>query len=107
MQAHTVILRNTCTSGKCTCIYILHCSVHQSDAELQCQICKKTLMYINKYTNGAFILQMYTMITFHLMQMRPSKGFWGTGEKSVYIRETGEQRSNFEGNKDSIGEQGT
>ena len=29
--------------------------------------------------------------------LRPSQGFWGTGE----------QRPNFEGKKDNIGEQGT
>ena len=30
--------------------------------------------------------------------MRPSKGFWGTGEKGIYFRRTWEQRPNFEGN---------
>ena len=39
--------------------------------------------------------------------MRPSQGFWGTGEKGIYFRGTGEQRPNFEGNKDNIEEQGT
>ena len=29
------------------------------------------------------------------------------GEKCIYIRGTGEQRPNFEGNKDNIGTQGT
>ena len=29
------------------------------------------------------------------------------GEKYIYIRGTGEQRPNFEGNKDNIGKQGT
>ena len=41
--------------------------------------------------------------------MRPSQGFWGTGEKGIYFRGTGEngiyfrgtweQRSNFEGDR--------
>ena len=31
--------------------------------------------------------------------MRPSQGFWGTGENGIYFRGTGEQRSNFEGNR--------
>ena len=30
---------------------------------------------------------------------RPSQGFGGTGEKGIYFRGTGEQRSNFEGNR--------
>ena len=34
-------------------------------------------------------------------------GVLGTGQKGIYFRGTGEQRSNFEGNKDNIGEQGT
>ena len=35
--------------------------------------------------------------------MGPSQGFWGTGEEGHLFRE---QRPNFEGNKDNIGEQG-
>ena len=31
--------------------------------------------------------------------VRPSQGFWETGEKGIYFRGTGEQRPNFEGNK--------
>ena len=31
--------------------------------------------------------------------MRPSHGFWGTGEKGIYFRGTEEQRPNFEGKK--------
>ena len=30
---------------------------------------------------------------------RRSQGFWGTGEKGIYFRGTGEQRPNFEGNR--------
>ena len=39
--------------------------------------------------------------------MRPLQGFWGTGGKGIYFRGTGEQRPNFAGNKDNVGEQGT
>ena len=39
--------------------------------------------------------------------MRPSQGLWRTGERGIYFRGTGEQRPNFEENKDNIGEQGT
>ena len=31
--------------------------------------------------------------------LRPSQGFWGTGENGIYFRGTGEQRPNFEGNR--------
>ena len=39
--------------------------------------------------------------------LRPSQGVWGTGEKGIYFRGIGEQRTNFKGNKNDIGEQGT
>ena len=29
--------------------------------------------------------------------LRPSQGFWGTGENGIYFKGTGEQRPNFEG----------
>ena len=32
-------------------------------------------------------------------KVRSSQGFWGTGEKGIYFRGTGEQRPNFEGNR--------
>ena len=34
-----------------------------------------------------------------LDMMRPSRGFGGTGERGIYFRGTGEQMSNFEGNR--------
>ena len=34
-------------------------------------------------------------------------GFGEQGKQGIYFRGTGEQRPNFEGNKDNIGEQGT
>ena len=42
-------------------------------------------------------LQMY--FTHSSFLLRPSQGLWGTGEKGIYFRGTGEQRSNFEGNR--------
>ena len=39
-----------------------------------------------------------------VVTMRPSREFWGTGEKDINLRGT---KANFEGNKDNIGEQGT
>ena len=39
--------------------------------------------------------------------MRPSQGFWGTGEKGYLFQGNRGTKSNFEGNKDNIGEQGT
>ena len=38
--------------------------------------------------------------------MRYSQEFWLTRENSIYFRGTEEERPNFEGNKNNIGEQG-
>ena len=32
--------------------------------------------------------------------MKPSQGFWGTWGNGIYYRRTGEQRPNFEGNRE-------
>ena len=37
----------------------------------------------------------------------PPRGLGEQGENGIHFKRTGEQRLNFEGNKDKIGEQGT
>ena len=35
------------------------------------------------------------------------RDFWEQGKRGIYFRRTGNQKTNFEGNKDNIGDQGT
>ena len=36
------------------------------------------------------------ILKFQTLTLRPSQGFWGTGEKGILSRGTGEQKPNFE-----------
>ena len=54
--------------------------------------CSKNDARRNTHNKSNFTYFSFTPLVLTIIVLRPSRGFWGTGEKGIYFRGTGEQR---------------